>query len=126
MTRKLEAYGIGLTAEEELIRLQKLGDHGPELLGERLESRSLRSESRDVVARRDPDSGFGIPDDLDMVEEVSHQVKRIPQDDPSPRKSSQGYRSLLTAWKEGGGPVKAAMGGNGGVPATGGVAPMTS
>jgi hypothetical protein len=79
VARQLEGDGIELASGEELIRLEKLGDHGPELLGESLDRRRFRGQSRHVVARRDPDLSFRVPVGLDTVDKASHRASRVPQ-----------------------------------------------
>lgn len=57
-----------------MICFQELGDHGPKLLGERLDGRRLRGQPGYVIARGDPDPGFGIPIGMDLVDEAAHQA----------------------------------------------------
>lgn len=72
---QLEGDCVGLISGEKLIRFQQLGDHDAELLGESLDRRRFRSESGNVVARRDPDLGVGVPVGMDTVDNGSHRVK---------------------------------------------------
>src|SRR5262245_19277111 len=77
MDRQLERDGFGLIPDEEVVRLQELRNKAAQLFGECLEGRRFGCQTRDVVARRYPDTNLGIPVGVDMVDESSHEVSRI-------------------------------------------------
>jgi hypothetical protein len=70
LARQLKGDRIRLTARQELIRLEKLGNDGPKLLGQSFNRRCLRGQPGHVFARCDPNPGFGVPVGVDMIEKT--------------------------------------------------------